>query len=756
MFKTIRSDADADALLAKLARATDPVNTVTARMANHVPRAFLPFLAGLLGGADRVVLQGARLTGDTVALAGPWANTWMLSRRIDLAFHGCVLDDAFLHALLDDWTHGRVFGTLEFRECDYAGDASRPARDLSAWVHVDTLQVRSCESTFTLRVGMLARFMDVRVLDMNGVGADFVAWLPYVPTRSLRTLMLSGAVLDTDGAETLAGALRRADALMVIELARELEDANPLPAVVADAIGARPRERIRVYGIPVSTDNLVRMVQQQTSLLELVIYDLENPADLAGIALTVIRQNPRFRRLGFFRDATTKADIRLTIPGPLLAALLRHDHIIELGKTEFIPELDAHLRANAEVQLFTNIALDNPAGDLRITPVFCTGALRDAACAQLGGATTADAIERTVARAVVAANAHVYSRLQAVYQILPYRALLGEEFREAIRSYNDPVLEPALVPYAVAHLPNALPPGVHVHALRGSRAGALENLAVAPPDILGHELLVTDGAPAPGSLYRLAKMRPDVTRVDFADLPRAVRASAATFVAAPAMLRDQLCLLAVVRAPKHVLSAAEVAYICAEISPDARLPPNPYTYALPGGGVIPRMPAVLETLRKTFALPALLVRIVNRVGRVHTDWFHNGVLPAAAIVDVFNYVLELDDDQAKALAKEAVRILTTFDVIFPIDRNRAVFPKFRGVPAIMYRTLAYLLGRDTYHVLSLDDAGAIAFVVSGERLRGERMTARPVDGAVAITAENPALAADAARATHALNQIVDL
>ena len=67
-------------------------------MANHVPRAFLPFLAGLLGGADRVVLQGARLTGDTVALAGPWANTWMLSRRIDLAFHGCVLDDAFLHA----------------------------------------------------------------------------------------------------------------------------------------------------------------------------------------------------------------------------------------------------------------------------------------------------------------------------------------------------------------------------------------------------------------------------------------------------------------------------------------------------------------------------------------------------------------------------------------------------------------------------------------------------------------------------------
>jgi hypothetical protein len=159
------------------------------------------------------------------------------------------------------------------------------------------------------------------------------------------------------------------------------------------------------------------------------------------------------------------------------------------------------------------------------------------------------------------------------------------------------------------------------------------------------------------------------------------------------------------------------------------------------------MPAVLEALRKTFALPALLARIVNRVGRVRTDWFHSGVLPAAAIVDVFNHVLELDDDQAKALAKEAVRILTTFDVIFPVDRKRAVFPKFRGVPPIMYRALAYLLSHNTVHVLSLNDAGSIAFVVDGEQ-----MTAQLAGHAVVVKESTDA----ARRVALLINLAVDL
>ena len=751
MSKTIQSDADADALLAKLARATGPVDTVTARMWTHVPRAFLPFLAGLLAGADKVVLQGARLAGDTVALDGPRARRWTLSRRIHLAFHNCTIDDAFLHALLDDWTHGQVFDMLEFFKCDYDGDASRPARDLSAFIPVDTLRVRSCEPAFTFRVGMLARFMDVHALNIDGADTDFAAWLPYVPTRNLRSLTLSGAVLDTDGAEALADVLRHAGALTKITLERELEDATPLPVVVADAIGARTRERIRVGGIPVSTENLGRMVRQQTSLLEFTIFDLETTAGLAEIATMIIRQNSRFRRLTFLRDAHSRAYIHLKISPPLLAALLQHTHVVELGKTEFIPALDTHLRANERILFFTNM-LQTPAADLRITSVFCTGALRDAARAQLDGATTADAIERIVARAVVAANVDVYRPLHNIFQILPCRALLGEEFRMAIRDYyTPPTLEPALVSYVVVHLPNALSPGIRVHALRGS-GGAPGNLTVSPSDTTGHELLATDDVLAPELVHRLEKMRSDVTRVDFADLPRAVRALAATLVEAPARICDQLCLLAVVRASKHVLSSAEVAVICAEFGDDARLPLNPYTYPLTNGGMIARMPEVLSLLRKTFALPVLLVRILGSTRRVPTAWLRDSVLPIAAAVEVFHHVVENDE----VLAEEAVRILITFDVIFPVSHDRAVFPKSRSIPSILCRALAYLHSRvDDYRVLSQDDTGSIAFLIKTGPARGAQMTARLVDDAIAIEAGNPDYADEAQRMTRVLAPIVD-
>lgn len=733
MFRSISSDADAEDLLRALA-GTSLGGPLSLRLHRHTPRHFARFLGGVLQRTtEKVMVVGARLLGDRVALEDAWPGWTGVPQQ--LTFHECFMDAAFLDALLSRWLPSMAFRALSFVECQHVGELA-PIHDPRGLVSVDVLQVIRSAPDFAYYIGVFAKSARIRDLSMDLRGQPFADWLPYMHTGDLQALFFENLVFDANSANVLAEAVRRARALTKVRFYGDSTAREAFSDVVASAIGARARTRISVANFaPISPETFGAMVSQQTTLTELKIENVEQIGVFVKLLVAVIQNNPLLEDLELLYPSTERAYPTVWDQPALVHALLQHRRIFHFMVGTPPANVLAHLENNRQTSNVKN-ALAANAGDLRLVPVLVTGALRDSVCTQLNGpvAPTAASIEAHVARAIVAANPDERGVLSKLSEIVP----LGDAFREALRAERLP--STVVVAYATSVIPPAgFPGGVHVFAPRAKDRHAFEEMAMTTTSFFEHNVLVSD-EPYRVSMRGASHATPAALRAEIvarhAQVPRA-----------PMRLRDQMCLLAVVRAPKDVLSAAEVAEICAEFGSDARLPPNPYTYTLPDGGVIPRMPAVLEALRKTFALPALLARIVNRVGRVRTDWFHSGVLPAAAIVDVFNHVLELDDDQAKALAKEAVRILTTFDVIFPVDRKRAVFPKFRGVPPIMYRALAYLLSHNTVHVLSLNDAGSIAFVVDGEQ-----MTAQLAGHAVVVKESTDA----ARRVALLINLAVDL
>ena len=649
------------------------------------------------------------------------------------------MDAAFLDALLYRWFPNAAFGRLEFIRCDFTGEP-RPVRNPPGQTLVNKLHVYLSHPDLTYYIGVFAKSARIRELHMTGANETFVDWLPYAHHESLRVLELRDIVFNDTSTAALANFLQRARGLIVVNFASA---STVLPDAIAAAIGAHPRERISFCdNMRISAAGLDAMFSRQTALIELAIPFTDQSQRSFETMIAVVRRNPLLVSFLLFKK---RDDPPIQIPPALAQALLEHPRVadVSLGVLAAVPGLPAHLENNRRyASLLRSTSVDT--APLRLVPVLVTGALRDVVYAQL---LAPRSCAEQVARAIVQANPCHGALLRALFTPLRIAELLGDELRVALDA--PPSEDAEVVAYTASALPlNGFPGGIHVFAPRARDRAAFEEMAMTTTSFFEHNVLVSDERHSAAMAGLHARQR-GASYTTLENVCAEIVAQHAQVPRAPAPLRDQLCLLAVVRAPKHVLSAAEVAEICAEFG-GARLPPNPYTYTLLGGGVIARMPAVLEALRKTFALPALLARIVNRAGR-SANWFRDGVLPADAIVDVFRHVVESDD----VPAAEAARILTTFDVIFPVDRSRAVFPKFRGVPPAMYRALAFLLSRNTT-VLSQDDTGAIAFAITEGQFRGERMTARYANGSIAVAAENPAAAYRAARMAYAINQAVDL
>lgn len=711
----ISSDKDAEDLLLMLEEMPDDTfpEELVLVLDRYIPRHLARFLGGVLQHTTQmVVVYSARLLADNVALEDAWPEETGVPRQ--LTFRQCSMDAAFLDTLLFRWLPNVAFEQLVFSYCRFVGQL-RSVRALHGKTLVNKLCVAYSDPNFAYYIGIFTKLARIRELVMNGVNATFVDWLPSVHHKSLQSLELYDIVFDDASTAALADFLRRAHGLATVQLG---STSVVLPDAVAAAIGAHPRKRIDIYGnMWISEENLDAMLSQQTALTDLVIPSIQSQRSFEMI-VAVIRQNPFLKRFYLHKK---RGGPPIQVPPALAQALLRHPRIndVYMDGRNHVPGLSAHLANNIQrASLFRDISVAT--APLSIVPVLVTGALRDVAYARLSG--PASSPEQQVARAIVRANRQ-HAKLLRTLLDSELGVLLGDELRAAL---NAPPPDGAeVVAYTASVIPPAgFPGGVRVFAPRP------EEMTMAAPSF-EHTILVSD-EPCRVSLR-------DKVVARYAQMPWG-----------PIPLRDQLCLLAVMCAPKDVLSADEVADICAKLD-DARLPANPYTYALPSGHVIARMPAVLEALRKTFALPAQLAQIVNRVGHARTDWFHSGVLPTAAIANVFNHVLESSD----VPADEVVRILTTFDVIFPIPRGRAVFPKFRHVPPAVYRALAFLLSHDPVRVLSMDDDGSIAFIVTQGPLRGERMVARYADGALAVTAETVA-ASDIEGISRHLNRAADL
>ena len=74
MFRTIRSEADVDALIAELEGKPNKDTSLTARMTQYTPRQFMRFLGVALGYTGRVVIHGATLSKDTTDLGYQWPD----------------------------------------------------------------------------------------------------------------------------------------------------------------------------------------------------------------------------------------------------------------------------------------------------------------------------------------------------------------------------------------------------------------------------------------------------------------------------------------------------------------------------------------------------------------------------------------------------------------------------------------------------------------------------------------------------------
>lgn len=705
MSQLISSDKNTEALLRKLAATPDKLRWSIC-LDRYIPRHFARFLSEFIRiNQKKIKIENAHFHGNRIALDDAWPVSADV-RTHDIMFYNCSMDAMFLDALMCRWLPNVAIDRLSFFECEYIGEWITPG-DARGQMTVNVLEVFHSTPAFAHSIGVFTRSMRFRELFMDVGMRSFSDWFPYIRAENLQVLSLDNILLEADTTDALAGVIRRAHALSQIRLVGSHQVRPPFPDMVASAIGERAMEKITVTGFaPVFPEILEMLVSQQTTLIHLVVENVVFNGHLYSLLTTVIQQNPALEILDIGHSLEIEHS-SIWNHLPLVRALLRHTHLYHL-----ILEYEYHMPQNVRSHLDNNRRahefkryLKEHTSNLRLVSVLVTGALRDTVYKQLCGTRiwTAADIERQVAYAIATVNLDVRKKLMELTKIMP----LGDVFHTFLTNPHIVADDVKVVYVASVVPPNGFPGGVHIYALRGDAHTVDPNLAMAQ--------------------YATAHL-------------------------APVSLRDHMCLFAVIRATKHVLTADDVAEICAPFGTGARLPPNPYTYPLTNGGMIARMPEVLSLLRKTFAFPVLLVRILGSTRRVPTTWLRDSVLPIAAAVKVFHHVVENDE----VPAEEAVRILITFDVIFPVSHDRAVFSKSRNIPSILCRALAYLHSRaDDYRVLSQDDTGSITFLIMVGPARGAQMNARLVGDAVAIEAENPDYADEARRMTHILAPIVD-
>lgn len=710
MNPVVESEAGAEALLEQLARADPPRRDVSVVLHNYVPRDVGSFLSRMLGAVGHsLALLRAQLTDDTVSYAGVSMEPWRISRPIRIGFRGCVIDAAFLDVFLYRWARDCVIDTLQFTHCDFVGPLPDFAWARRPTVQVHCLEVEECDVMLTRCAGMLARTMPLRALRIDPVPQGFVDWLPDIPTEHLRSLELRETDYRGAGMAAVTDLIRRARGLVELTLEIDLNvPAEGLDAL-ASAIGAHRLERLHVgASIPFSRPMFQAAVAPQTSLVKLVIFSEDSGAadDMARYAL---QHNPWLEILSIRSRGAW--DFHARISQPLEEALLLHDHIMVLGISDsaLSARMQSHLQSNADNKVrgsWLDHVVDMPA----LIPVLVTGALRDVVCELLGHDET---VERQTARAI-AQSVRAREAAELVNQPT-YYSLLGEEFASAVAAAAPSAAEPVLVPYAVSVVPPDVFAGaVRVHAIRSRDQGALANLLRAPVDAAGAEILVTDQGLPDELARRVRDLRPDVMIAGAAGLRAEIVERHARAPPPRVPLRDLLYLMAVVHAGARLLSAADLAAIRDEFGPAAQLPPNPYVYPVTGG-TIAQMHAALDAARDVFARPAILARVLGAGRRIPTTWANTGVLPIQAIARIFRHVVDSDD----IAYDDVTRVLTVFDVIFPVDGARAVFPRFRGAPRALYRVLAYLAGAPRVHFLSQDSTGSITFDVDGERMTAQ-------------------------------------
>jgi hypothetical protein len=751
MFRTIRSEADVDALIAELEGKPNKDTSLTARMTQYTPRQFMRFLGVALGYTGRVVIHGATLSKDTTDLGYQWPDWWMLTRSFDLAFSWCSMDGAFIDTLMYEWLRNKVVEQLDFQRCKYIQN-DKPAFPYPyGQITVDHLSLVSCEPELVHYVGKFITSMRVRELYVAPVDPHFVQWFSITP--HLQSVILVGIAFDNDPGFLFAHAIASAGNLTKIHLIRDNDTTVRLPYRVARAIGAQPRTEISVRGnIRVSNDEFEEMVRSQTSLvvLRLTIEHPEVGPDIGDILYTMVVQNPHLKKVQILVDG----HLTLKNARDLFYAVLdlRNIHQFDLPMDSVVDRdlgdrLKTYLRENGEREIVRTAIATGQMDPPGIIPVLITGAHRDVVYSHLEehDAYASKSDEWHVANAIAACRTDGVE-WSLVADSARYRQLLGEEFSRAIRS---PVADPVIVPYAISGRPgDVFGPCIRVHALHVGDRSAFLNLRDADTDIYRIniltaparmreqirdasplEIVVTDAEPDAAFKRRFLEVCPEMTWVPLGDLRAEILAQHRRIRRPRVPVRNALCTLAAVHAPRRALSAAEVAAVCADVAPGGGLLPCPYVYPLPGGGAVPRLPEALRALRDIFSKPVLLARIIPGARSVPSDWARTSVLPDTIILRVFHRVMESEEIPAD----DAVRLMTAFGVVFPVDGRRAVFPKFRHLSPALYRALAYLTGVPNVYNTSIGADGKIAFSVVAKDRAHVNFSAR-LDGSNVVVA----------------------
>ena len=755
-FRTIWSEADVDALIADLEGKPNK-DTWTVRMAQHTPRQFMRFLGVALGYTGSVVIQGATLTKDAADLGYQWPDWWMLTRGFDLTFAWCSMDGAFIDTLMYEWLRNKVVKQLDFYQCKYIQN-DRPAFPYPyGQITVDSLLLTACKPDFVHQVGKFITPMQLRNLTVAPVDPHFTQW--FSSTLHLQSVTLTGIVFDNDPESRLAYAIANAGNLTHIHLDGGMDTTDRLPYRVARAIGVQPRKQISLgHHLRVSTEDLEKIVGSQTSLVILNIGTLESGPRLGDILRRVIMENPQLSEVEIHMDEPLSS----TAVVMLFHAILVHQNvsqfnvstpswIITRDSNEIDPALQnrvlAHLSENSADSSIQNDMESSQMDPPGIIPVLITGAHRDVVHSHL---------EEHDAHASKSDEWHVANAIAAIppsdiewdwlVDSARYRQLLGEEFSRAVRS---PVADPMIVPYAISGRPgDVFGPCIRVHALHVGDRGAFQHLRDADTDVYRTsilaaparmreqvrdatplEIVVTDAEPDAAFKRRFLEVCPEMTWVPLEGLRAEILAQYRRVRRPRVPVRDALCALAAVHAPRRALSAAALAALCADVAPGARPLPCPYVYPLPGGGAVPRLPEALRALRDIFSKPVLLARVIPGARSVPSDWARTSILPDTVILRVFNHVMEGEE----VPADDAVRLMTAFGVVFPVDGRRAVFPKFRHLAPALYRALAYLAGLPNVYNASVDADGRIAFSAVGADRAHLALSAR-LDGSRVVVA----------------------